>query len=162
MKNKRKKRVTSMVVAVLILSNSVFLYADEKTLLDHHSIADLTINENDDCKPRIKINLINDRQFVLYNERNKLTIEDTDESDNKEDDSDYTLSLLNMGYSDYKTQLKNGESLQTLLKKNDVIEKYNENKYVEYENILKNAVKNNAITDEDMTKLLADFTPSFV
>ncbi len=162
MKNKARKRVTSMVVAMLILSNSIFIYADEKKLIDHHGIADLTVNENDHCKPKIRLNLINNRQFVLYDNKNEFTIDDTENTDDNDKDADTTLSLLNMNYNEYKNELKKGESLQTLLEKNEVTKKYNEYKYNEYKEILKNAVKNKAITQEEMDKLVKDYNSYIV
>lgn len=156
MKNKTTRVMMSTVIAITILSNTILISTHEgQFLVDKtvNTIQDIHKDENNRPDSKVRINLMNNRQFVYYDDKNKYEIKVSEENV----DEDYILKLLNMSYDEYKNELKRGESLQSLLEKNNVTKIYNDRKYLEYANILENAVKNNAISQDEMYKLLNDY-----
>lgn len=164
MKIRKTKKVVSVVISFIVLTNATFVYADDIKFVNRHTLNIVSkniendkvenINNNNNRKP--KINVINNRYFVYYDDRNKYAIVETEEEDD-DTNKDYILNMLNLSYNEYKNELKRGESLQSLLEKNNATTKYNSKKYDDYISILQNAVDNNAISKDEMDKLLSDY-----
>lgn len=159
MKIRPSKVVASIALAAFITSNSLFVYASDFTNSNKCQIC----SEHTTPKSIIKISKINDNSddndnFISIEVKTPYVFK----TDKFENDNYSVLNLLNTTYSEYKQELKNGETLQDLIKRKQVTDSYNLIKYIEYEKILDNAVENNSLTSTEKIDLLNSFSATLI
>ncbi len=147
MRKKTMKVITSVLVSTIIVSNCLFVYASEPVL-----------SNSEISKNIVHINRMNLSCLVSLTDEERLRklLENLSEQ-NYEDkpDEDYVLSLLNIdNIKSYKQQLKDGNSLRSLLDEQQLSEEYDNTVFNNYKSILENAVAKNAITENEMLSLL--------
>lgn len=151
-----KKIIKTFAVVMtftLMFTNSVF--ANAPILNDKMPSSDLG-------KYLVHYNALSaQRAYYITNDKKDNTFiisDDSDDNDDdKKDDSDFVLSLLEMNLKDYKSELKNGEDLRSLLEKNQITDAFDNHAYVEYKNILLNAVESGSISSSEMDNILENY-----
>ncbi len=159
MAKKPAKIIASILVSTIIVSNSLFVYANDNVVAVHFLLCD-TIEKESDTDLRdyvVRANFVRP-QISLNDDKNKYKVVVSDkEKKNDDDDLDFTLNLLNMDLKQYKQELRNGEDLRSLLVKHEVAEQYDNKAFATYKATLAKAVENNAITELEMNELLVKY-----
>lgn len=147
MKIRPTKTLASFVLVSIITSNSLFIYANDIQASYNCEIS----LENNKNSSLIKLNRIQP------NKTSKRQLPYVFNAKSFESDDYEVLHLLNTTYKGYKHQLQKGETLQSILEKNNSSDNYKVLKYIEYEQILQNAVTNNTLTQTEKDNLLCDY-----
>ncbi len=165
MAKKSTKLLASLLVSTIIISNTLFVYANDNVVALHFLLCDNLIEKDNDKNADfrdyvVRVNFLRP-QISVDDDKNKYKVvsskkEDHDDTED-EKDTDFTLNLLNMDLKQYKQELRNGEDLRSLLTKNEVTEEYDNNAFRIYKETLQKAVETNAITLEEMNKLLEQY-----
>ncbi len=164
MAKKSAKLIASLLVSTIIISNTLFVYANDNVVAFHFLLCD-TLSDNDKEKDidlgeyAVRASFLRP-QLSIDDDKNKYkVVSSKKEKDDAEDDSDvdFTLNLLEMDLNQYKQELKNGEDLRSLLTKNEKTEEYDNKAFTIYKDILQKAVNTNAITQEEMSSLLEQY-----
>ncbi len=134
MAKKSSKLFAGVLVSSILVSNCLFVYAKDIDAFEYVAYDD-----------KDKSDKLNIRSISL--KLNPIT----------NTDNHTVLTLLNMNVADYKNQLKNGEELYSLLDKANAKPQYLDAAYLEYKQILENAVEGNAITSDEMQNLLSTY-----